>query len=352
MNKKLLLKIILDIVMTGILIILMGFEVSGSLIHEILGIAVLLMIIIHNLLNIKWFHSVLTSKKKNYMTIAKVILNMLLTIISILLLISSIIISQHVFLFLNITNIGNWSYIHHLTAFLEIILVSVHIGFHWKMIMAAFRKMFCIKSKNKFRTFILRILAIILAILGIKASFDRNIATNLLPDSLSSSSDNDIASIESVAISTSTSTDDTDFSYNGVSVQDGDTLNDFLGNLHCTACPKHCSLLSPQCSKGDRQVSEAEAVYQDYQDNLTEVTTEAVTEANNILADNSTEASYESSNDDSTETIVYVEETSSKDTLFDLFADYVPIMGLYIAGTYYALEVVEKSKSKKKKDID
>lgn len=353
MNKKLLLKIILDIVMTAILIALMGLQVSGTLLHEILGIAVLLMIIIHNLLNIKWFYSVLTSKKKNYMTVAKVILNMLLTVVSFLLLVSSVIISQNVFTFLGIMDIGNWSYIHHLTAYLLLILVSVHVGFHWKMIMAAFRKMFKIKSKSEFRTFILRILALIFAILGIKASFDRNIATNILPDSLSSGSDSEIASVESTAVATVSSSDDSDYTYNGVAVQSGDTLNDFLGNLHCTACPKHCSLLSPQCGRGDVQASEAEVVYEDYQESLTGTSTVTTTETTTeTTAESTTGTSYQSSSEDTTESVISTTDTSNKDSLLNLFTDYVPIMGLYIAGTYYALEVVEKSRARKKKDID
>ena len=336
MNKKIILKLTLDIVMTLLMIVLMGYNITGNLIHEILGIAVLVMIIIHNLLNIKWFISVFKGKQKNYKLKLKVIINLLLTINSIFLLISSLIISQNVFLFLGIANLGNWTYIHRLTAYLEIIMIAIHLGFHWKMVIGAFRKMFKLKDKNKLRTFLLRLIALTLAVVGVKASFDRDIATNLLPGNTVTNS-SDVPSVQSTSNETVSSTDE-GYTYNGVSVSDGDTLNDFLGNIVCTACGRHCSLLRPQCSRGENQASEATAVYEDYT-NAETATESATTE---------TIASYESSNTNTTENTICIElDSKTDDSLFNLFTDYIPIMGLYVAGVYYTLEIIDKLKSKK-----
>ena len=43
--------------MTCFFIILMGYHITGNKIHEYLGVITLLLMIIHNILNIKWYKS-------------------------------------------------------------------------------------------------------------------------------------------------------------------------------------------------------------------------------------------------------------------------------------------------------
>ncbi len=353
MTTKFKIKMLLDLAMTIIMIVLMGYEVSGSFWHEVLGTAVLLMIIIHNLLNIRWFVSIIKSKNKNYKDVLKVIINLLLTVNSIFLLISSLIISKHLFIFLGIIELGSWVYIHRLTAFLEIIMIAVHLGFHWKMILGVFRKIFGIKGKNPVRTFILRALALILAILGVKASFDRDIATSILPDVTEDTySTSDIATTEVTTIATSYSSES---SYNGVTIEDGDTLNDFLGNLYCTACHRHCSLLRPQCNKGVVQASQAEAYFESYtaevdtEEETTQAATETTTEATSEDSSSDSDSEISSSeiySEDSTESSIRISLDTTDDSLLNIFTDYIPIMGLYVAGAYYTLEIIDKKKKK------
>ena len=332
MTTKFKIKMLLDLAMTIIMIVLMGYEVSGSFWHEVLGTAVLLMIIIHNLLNIRWFVSIIKSKNKSYKDVLKVIINLLLTVNSVFLLISSLIISKHLFIFLGIIELGSWVYIHRLTAFLEIIMIAVHLGFHWKMILGVFRKIFGIKGKNPVRTFILRALALILAILGVKASFDRDIATSILPDVTEDTySTSDLATKEATTVATSYSSES---SYNGVTIEDGDTLNDFLGNLYCTACHRHCSLLRPQCNRGVVQASQAEAYFESY------------TSEDSSSDSDSEISSSEIYSEDSTESSISISLDTTDDSLLNIFTDYIPIMGLYIAGAYYTLEIIDKKKKK------
>lgn len=39
------------------------------------------------------------------------------------------------------------------------------------------------------------------------------------------------------------------------------TLEEYLGNMYCTGCGKHCSLLSPRCGRGEMQALQAENEY-------------------------------------------------------------------------------------------
>ena len=55
-------RIVLDIVMTLLFIILMGYYVTDNTVHEILGTITFILFILHNILNIKWYKSIFKGK--------------------------------------------------------------------------------------------------------------------------------------------------------------------------------------------------------------------------------------------------------------------------------------------------
>lgn len=392
MNKKLILKLALDFTMTVIMILLMGLTVTGALWHEILGVVVLLLILKHNLMNIQWFVSLFKNRsaKLNYKVYLRVIINLLMTVTTILLGISSIIISRSLFSMLGITATPLWSQIHHTTAYLELILISIHVGLHWDMILNMCRKMFRIKTKNPVRTVIVRILAFVLAILGIKASFERGLATAMFPfaDKDTEQSTASVLSAEYYSQNTSSNSgsyqmistggpghsksmdESATQSYEGTDIAEGTTLNDFLGSLNCTGCGRHCSLLTPQCGIGEGQAQEATAYFESYtaaSAETTEAATPATTDSttDSATATDSSEATTSGtdtdtetttdSDDDSTQNtnkIVFSSNSPQEDSLLELFTDFVPIMGLYIAGTYYSLQIIDHQKNKKTKKTE
>lgn len=54
MNRKTILKIVVDIGMTVMLLLLMTYERIGAAVHEWLGMAIFVFFIIHHFLNRKW----------------------------------------------------------------------------------------------------------------------------------------------------------------------------------------------------------------------------------------------------------------------------------------------------------
>ncbi len=57
-------KIILDIIMFLVTFALIEMDITGNLIHEILGITIAVLAIIHVILNWKWFKNVSKNLKK------------------------------------------------------------------------------------------------------------------------------------------------------------------------------------------------------------------------------------------------------------------------------------------------
>jgi hypothetical protein len=59
------------------------------------------------------------------------------------------------------------------------LLIAVHLGLHWEMIINAMRKMTGITKANLGRTIIMRSVAILVVVIGVWGSFDRDMFSKL-----------------------------------------------------------------------------------------------------------------------------------------------------------------------------
>ncbi|MGD1818107.1 MAG: DUF4405 domain-containing protein [Pleomorphochaeta sp.] len=174
MPSKLKYKITIDILMTITLIILMGYIFTMDLTHEIIGTIMIVLWIIHNILNWRWYKSILKTKN----TLKKILitsLNILLLISIIGLIISSIILSSYVFSFLNIDKGINFARVLHMvSSYWCFILSALHLGLHVNTIINVINKNsnFFLNKKIKL---IFKTLFLILSIFGIYAFYKHNL---------------------------------------------------------------------------------------------------------------------------------------------------------------------------------
>lgn len=168
MTKKFRFKIILDIIMTVLLLFLMARQITGETAHEWLGASMLILWIAHHILNRSWYMH-LFKGKYTPMRILQTVTNFAVLLSMFGLMISGIILSREVFAFLPISGgIALARSLHIVCAFWGFVLMALHLGLHWNMILSMIRKaMGPIKSKPK-RIF-LRILAIAIAGYGLYA---------------------------------------------------------------------------------------------------------------------------------------------------------------------------------------
>ena len=68
---------IVDAVMTVLLLCLMAYQVTGEVLHEWIGISMTLLVILHQILNRKWYGALFKGKYNPYRTVTT-ILNLLL----------------------------------------------------------------------------------------------------------------------------------------------------------------------------------------------------------------------------------------------------------------------------------
>ncbi len=160
------LQILLDAIMIGMLPIIMAYELVGKSTHEWLGLAMFIIFILHNILNYRWYKNILKGRY-SCTRIILLIVNMLLFVCMIGLMISGIILSNHVFVFLSIHNrISLARIVHLLASYWGFVLMSIHLGLNLGIMINIVNSMFHLKD-SKIIVWILRIVSTMVVIYGI-----------------------------------------------------------------------------------------------------------------------------------------------------------------------------------------
>ena len=132
MTKTQRLRMTIDITMTILSIILMGgnYLFPADIVHEILGVGLFVLWALHIILNRRWYGAIFKGKYNPY-RVMQTIINCCILICTIFLMISGIILSNHVFTFLNIqSGLGFARIAHLLASHWYYLFMSLHIGLH------------------------------------------------------------------------------------------------------------------------------------------------------------------------------------------------------------------------------
>lgn len=168
MKKKFIGKIIVDMIMTVLLLFLMGRQLTGDFVHEWLGTGIFILWMIHHILNWNWYRH-LFKGKYTPIRMVQTVVNFAVLLSMLGMMVSGIILSREVFAFLPIFGgIALARTLHMFGAFWGFVLMSLHLGLHWNMILAMIRKMTGI-TDSKLRQFLVRPLAVFIAGYGLYA---------------------------------------------------------------------------------------------------------------------------------------------------------------------------------------
>ncbi len=179
LKPKMMLKMGIDLVMTVLLLCQMAYMLIGETAHEWMGAAMFVLFILHHILNWRWYKNLMKGRY-SILRVWQIVVNFLALLSMIGLMVSGIIMSRTVFAFLPIDGgMGFARILHMLAAYWGFILMSVHLGLHWGMIMGMVRKIACVKKASPARVWILRGLALVICGFGIYAFLKNNIADYL-----------------------------------------------------------------------------------------------------------------------------------------------------------------------------
>ena len=178
MNRKLKIKICIDIIMTIFMLLEMAYQLTGNLFHEIAGVTLFGLFFVHNIFNIKWYKS-FKKGRYNRRRIISAVINLLLLASMILLMITGIMISRDVFAFLGLNSGLTAHQFHTCAAAWGVIFMSIHVGMHWQMLINMVVKITGDIHNNIIITTAKYITVVIIVVYGIKSSFDLNIGSKL-----------------------------------------------------------------------------------------------------------------------------------------------------------------------------
>lgn len=283
MNRKTKIKVAIDIGMTAIFLLLMNLAWTGILLHELLGLIITAFFAFHLLVNRQWIATVarrfkvIESKKTKFMFVLNAALGaaMLMTVVS------GILISAYLFPGLTDTSYDAWFVVHQISSWLSLGVVVLHTVIHWKWIANIVRQLANRRSAHgggqrdqggRIRVYSARALIGLFAIVGVYSVASGRLLDLLLPVSadegttVTASGEEATTSTSSAVIVSSDNTDTTTVTIQPTTTattESSITLQQYLSNLHCTACHKHCLLSQPRCGRGVRQADSATTEYYD-----------------------------------------------------------------------------------------
>lgn len=298
-------KFIVDIIMLIIMLLLMSPLVTGQLLHEIGGIILFFLLVIHLILNTKIIKNFVKGNLNLKYNIIFII-DILVFISSFIMILTGVFISQKILTNISFGNYNTMASIHNISAYLSLILMSIHLGIHYNYLIMYIKRIFNIKNITRSIIYIYDIIVIIISIFGVKA------LVKIIVNKIIVSKNDDV-------MYTSATTK---------LAANEETLESYLSKLYCDGCGRHCPLSRPSCSRGEsKRVSATNDYYSTYSSTTTVTTTtvNTTTEENNVTNTTTTT---------STITGDKVGNINESQTSYSAFLDALCIMVLFSNGAY------------------
>lgn len=281
-------KLILDAGVFALLLLCMAYGLTGPLVHEIIGVLLIIGLLTHVAINKKYYKILKSGKIANMKAKFKttLALNIILPVSLIVMIISSMVISKDIFSFMNIetSNYELWRVMHIISACIMLITSFLHLLMHIKLFIS-------LKEKNIKGTITKDLISVFSGIAIFLTGFyiiktsSYQILNNLNVDTKDSHNKNTIQPENKLTedipntfsklpeVTEEPKIDEFDFpelpkdsnedksTVTQIPEEEKLSLDEYLGKLTCTGCGRRCSLLAPQCGKGERQAQSATEEY-------------------------------------------------------------------------------------------
>jgi hypothetical protein len=178
MSPLFLLRLGLDFLALGLFTIAMAYWWMDNRTHEFVGTGMFALLFLHNVFNRRWYGGIPRTRRQPRPLVA-VALNLTLLATMVTLLTTSVLISQSLFQFLAVGG-PTAREIHILAAYWALIIVSIHLGLHWSIVMNAARNLLRVGATSPLRTALLRLVSAGVAVGGVYSSLELDIGSRIL----------------------------------------------------------------------------------------------------------------------------------------------------------------------------
>lgn len=178
MSPTLLLRLFLDCTAVGLLVFGLSYWWLGNAAHELAGTAMFLLLIVHNTFNRRWYGRI-PSEGRRPRGVFNIAVTLLLLVSMLALLVTSVLISETLSDVMSAAGGFTVRQIHTVAAYWVLVMVGIHLGLRWPMIMGVARSLLGINGPSLLRTVALRAAAAGLASLGVWSAFALDLGTKL-----------------------------------------------------------------------------------------------------------------------------------------------------------------------------
>ncbi|MFA0887995.1 MAG: DUF4405 domain-containing protein [Synergistales bacterium] len=180
LNRKALIKMVVDLLMILFLLGAMAYRLTGNKGHELMGVSLLALLILHNGLNWRWYPGIPKGRYDSARFLNTGI-NLLLLVATLGVMMTGIALSQDLFAFLGLRGGLLARKLHLGFAYWMFVLSSIHLGMHWSMITRVVKKTAGWRvPKSSDRLMILDFVGIVVVLYGIYAFYERELTSKLL----------------------------------------------------------------------------------------------------------------------------------------------------------------------------
>lgn len=174
MNRNFILRLALDGTAFGLFLLGLAYYWLDNVSHELAGTAMFLLVAVHNTVNRRWYGRIPRARRQARGRI-DIALTTLLLVAMLVLLASSLMISRSLFGFVE----GGFTarQVHMVAAYWVLLVLSIHLGMRWSMVIGAARAAFGLGMKS---FVVLRILAVAIAACGLRSSFEMAFGSKLV----------------------------------------------------------------------------------------------------------------------------------------------------------------------------
>lgn len=179
MNPVFLLRLVLDGLAAGLLLFTFSYFWQGNAAHELAGIGMFMLLVVHGVFHRRWFAARPKGprERRGKFNIA-VTFGLLAGMLA--LLGTSLVISETLFAGLRLDDDFTARQIHAGIAYWLLVIVAVHLGLRWPLLMGVARKLFGIAEASAARTAVLRLIAVGIALQGVRSVLALNLRARLL----------------------------------------------------------------------------------------------------------------------------------------------------------------------------
>ena len=157
---------VVDIAMTAILLLLMGYSRIGEAAHEVLGASMFVLLVAHHVLNRAWTARVPRGRYTPYRAVQTfLVFALLVTVVGSA--VSGVVVSKHLLESFEFGGTSVARTVHMLCGHWNFVLMSAHLGFHWVLGLGAVRKR--MPCRSSVSTWLVRVLGAVLAAYGVLA---------------------------------------------------------------------------------------------------------------------------------------------------------------------------------------